>query len=123
MPQDVFVFKEEIHILTSSWFTKINVKDVDILLVIYALNTSLFSVFFIGQFWADSNKEFVKAIADFLGICYCVGVNNNFIEKFPLVVRFADYLGYGFPNSFYVPLIFFKDIIVIIYFSLTNNTF
>ena len=42
---DVFVFKDEIHILTSSWFTKVNVKDVDILLVMYALNTSLFSVF------------------------------------------------------------------------------
>ena len=45
MPHDVFVFKEEIHILTSSWFTKVNVKDVNILLVIYALNTFLFSVF------------------------------------------------------------------------------
>ena len=121
MPHDVFVFKEEIHILTSSWFTKVNVKDANILLVIYALNTFLFSVFIsLANFGPIPTKNSLKRLQISWG---SVIVNNNFIENFPLIVRFAYYLGYGFTNSFYIPLIFLKDIIVIIHFSLTNNTF
>ena len=63
MPHDVFVFKEEIHILTSSWFTKVNVKDVNILLVIYALNTFLFSVFILlANFGPIPTKNSLKRL-------------------------------------------------------------
>ena len=50
MPQDVFVFKEEI-------------KDVNILLVIYALNTSLFSVFILlANFGPIPTKNSLKRL-------------------------------------------------------------
>ena len=44
MPHDLFVFKE-MHILTFSGLIKVNVKDVNILSVTYALKSSLSPTF------------------------------------------------------------------------------
>ena len=63
MPQNVFVSREEIRILTFTWLTKVNIKDVNIFLVTHALNTSLLAVF-----RDDSNKELFKTTADFSSV-------------------------------------------------------
>ena len=122
MPQDVFAIKEEMFLSTSYWVIKVNVKDVSILLVMYAQKTFYFCVYNVGQFWTDSNEEFIKAITYSLGICYCARVYNDFIESVPLINRFTDYFRYSFPDGFDI-LIFLEYFMVIVYFSFGNHTF
>ena len=90
---------------------------------IWAKRFFVFGIYVVSEFRANPHKEFIKPITYFFRICNYVRLYNYLVQRFPLITRFTYNFWYVFPCSFYVFLIFFKYLIIVMYFSITDRAF